>query len=252
MNIAVILAGGTGKRMGAPVPKQFLKIYGKEVIAYTLEAFQSHPEIDAIEIVSVEDYIENVWQICEKYGFSKVKWVCKGGDTCQQSICNGILNLDGICSDNDVLLYHMSVSPLIDHKVISSALETCRKYGNAFSADPCIFNMCEKQDGIGTTKMVLKEDLIALNMPWTSTYKELKEAYEIAYRDNIFTDGASYMTNLFIGLGKKLYYSAGSARNRVKLTTKDDYDILTGYIMLDKAREEGRADEINENFETKN
>ena len=251
MNIAVILAGGSGKRMGAPVPKQFLTIYGKPVIAYTLEVFEKHPEIDAIEVVSVADYVDEVWSIGKKYGIGKLRWVTLGGDTCQASTRNGIFALDGVCKDGDTLLYHMSVSPLIDELVITSALETCRKYGNAFSADPCIFNMCRKCDGISTDEMVLKEDLIALNMPWTCTFGELKEAYTIAYEKGIFTDGASYMTNLFIGLGKRLYYSAGSPKNRMKLTTKDDYDLLTGYIMLEKAREEGIANSINEDFEAR-
>ncbi len=251
MNIAVILAGGSGKRMGAPVPKQFLTIYGKPVIAYTLEVFEKHPEIDAIEVVSVADYIDEVWNIGKKYGISKLKWVTPGGDTCQASTRNGIFALEGICRDEDMLLYHMSVSPLVDEKVISSALATCRKYGNAFSADPCIFNMCRKCDGTSTDEMLLKEDLIALNMPWTCTFKELREAYHWAYEKDVYTDGASYMTNLFIGLGKRLYYSAGSQKNRMKLTTKDDYDLLTGYIMLEKAREAGTAGSINEDFEAR-
>lgn len=251
MNIAVILAGGSGKRMGAPVPKQFLTIYGKPVIAYTLEVFEKHPEIDAIEVVSVADYIDEVWQIGEKYGISKLRWVTKGGDTCQSSTKNGIFALEGVCKDDDILLYHMSVSPLIDAPIISSALETCKKYGNAFSADPCIFNMCRKCDGFSTDEMVLKEDLISLNMPWTCTFGELKEAYSFAYEHGVFTDDASYMTNLFIGLGKRLYYSAGSQKNRMKLTTKDDYDLLTGFYMLEKARQEGTADSLNDNFEAR-
>ncbi|MBQ7145894.1 MAG: 2-C-methyl-D-erythritol 4-phosphate cytidylyltransferase [Lachnospiraceae bacterium] len=251
MNVAVILAGGSGKRMGAPVPKQFLKIYGKPVIAYTLEVFEKHPDIDAIEVVSVKDYIEDVWEIGRAYGISKLRFVTEGGDTCQASTRNGIFALDGFCHEDDILMVHMSVSPLVDGPVISSALETCQKYGNAFSADPCIFNMCKKCDGVSTDEMVLKEDLVALNMPWTATFGELKRAYETAYERNICTDEASYMTNLFIALGKRLYYSKGSQKNRTKLTTKDDYDLLTGYLMLEKARAEGTADEINEDFEAK-
>ena len=95
MNIAVVLAGGTGTRVGANIPKQFIEVMGKPILAYTLGNFQSDSEIDAIEVVCHKDWVEEVKSICSKYGVSKLQWLTTGGDTFQESTMNGIFNLKG-------------------------------------------------------------------------------------------------------------------------------------------------------------
>jgi len=134
VNIAVILAGGIGKRMGSDIPKQFIKINSKPVVVYTLEKFQRHPEIDAIEVVSVESYINEVWSYFQEYNITKLKWVVKGGKNFQESAKNGVFNLKKSCCEDDIIMFHMSVSPLIDNEIISDSINTCKKYGNAIAA----------------------------------------------------------------------------------------------------------------------
>ena len=104
MNIGVILAGGTGTRVGAGVPKQFIKVQGKPILAYTLEIFQNDDNIDAIEVVCHKDWVDEVEDICHKYRIDKKKWTCTGGTTFQESTMNGIFNLKGKISKDDIVV----------------------------------------------------------------------------------------------------------------------------------------------------
>ena len=103
MNIPIILAGGVGSRVGADRPKQFIDIYGKPVLVYTIEAFQNHPEIDAIEVVCIKSHIDYLKELVEKYNLTKVKWICEGGKDFQHSVINGVNNLKGEISDDDMV-----------------------------------------------------------------------------------------------------------------------------------------------------
>ena len=85
MNIAIILAGGTGTRVGAGIPKQFIQVQNKPILAYTLEIFQENPLIDAIEIVCHKDWLDDVEEICIQYGTTRKRWICTGGATFQES-----------------------------------------------------------------------------------------------------------------------------------------------------------------------
>ena len=95
MNIAIILAGGSGSRVGADIPKQFIKVMGKPILAYTLEKFQNNPNIDAIEVVCHKDWLDEVERINEEYSITKTKWITTGGATFQESTMKGIFNLKG-------------------------------------------------------------------------------------------------------------------------------------------------------------
>lgn len=234
MNIAVILAGGVGKRMGADIPKQFIEVRGKPVIVYVLEKFEMHPEIDAIEVVCVEQYIDDVWSYSRKYNIRKLKWVVAGGNTCQESIRNGVFFLEDKCKDDDILIIHMSVSPLIDNEIITDSLAVCQRYGNAVSADPSIFNLCKIKDGISSNEYIYKSDYVTLNMPWTFKYGKVLWAYKKAYSENIGTDANSYLVTLMIDLGESLYFSKGSQKNKLKLTTFDDVNMFEGYLLLEE------------------
>ena len=101
-NIAIILAGGVGSRVGADIPKQFIEILGKPIISYTIEAFQNNENIDGIEVVCHKDYIDYLKKIVIEYGFDKVKWITPGGNDFQHSVMNGIGNLNDKIIDDDI------------------------------------------------------------------------------------------------------------------------------------------------------
>lgn len=133
MNIAVIFAGGIGRRMNTKaLPKQFLKLYGKEIIVYTLEHFQKHKDIDAIVVACVEDWIPFLEELLEKYQLTKVVKVVPGGETGQDSIYAGIEAAHQITSDEkSVVLIHDGVRPLIEAKTITDCLECVKENGTA-------------------------------------------------------------------------------------------------------------------------
>lgn len=135
-NIAIIIAGGVGKRMGQKIPKQFININDKPVLVYTLESFQRHPQIDAIELVCLDGWQNVAEAYAKQYGITKLKWIVTGGETGQESIRNGVFNLEGKAAKDDIILVHDGVRPLIDNEVISDVIVKCQQYGNAVTSMP--------------------------------------------------------------------------------------------------------------------
>ena len=114
MNIAVIIAGGSGHRMGQDIPKQFINVYDKPVIVYTLESFQRHPMIDAIEVVCIDGWHDILWAYAKQFNIDKLKWIVSGGGSAQESIRNGVDNLADKCDENDNIIIHDGIRPLVD------------------------------------------------------------------------------------------------------------------------------------------
>ena len=128
MNIAIITAGGIGTRMRHNIPKQFMEIYGKPLIVYTLEKFQNHRLIDLICVVCIENYQNIMKNYIEQYNLTKVKVITLGGETNQESIKNGVKALKNICTDNDIIIVHDGNRPLIREKIITETIEATKKY----------------------------------------------------------------------------------------------------------------------------
>ena len=122
MNTAVIIAGGSGHRMGQDIPKQFINVYDKPILIYTLEAFQKHPKIDAIEVVCIDGWHDMVWAYAKQFHIDKLKWIVSGGKTGQESIRNGVYNLEGKCSEEDIVVIHDGIRPLVDETGLSRGL----------------------------------------------------------------------------------------------------------------------------------
>ena len=159
MNIAVILAGGVGSRVGAGMPKQFVKILGKPVIVYTIEAFQKHEDIDAIEVVCVKSHIDYMKELVDTYGLSKVKWITEGGADFQGSVLNGINNLQDKCSEDDIVLVHFGASPFVEGDIIADAVRVCKIKGNAISTTPFYLLSGVKDDDEKTTKWIDRDTI---------------------------------------------------------------------------------------------
>ena len=114
-NVAVIFAGGTGQRMNTRTrPKQFLELHGKPIIVYTLEVFDQHKEIDGIVLVMLESWIGYTEELVRKYGLKKVRKIVPGGASGQESIYNGLKGAAEFYGDEDIVLIHDGVRPLID------------------------------------------------------------------------------------------------------------------------------------------
>lgn len=139
MNIALIFAGGIGKRMNNNgTPKQFLKLYGKEIIIYTLEVFEKNENIDGIIISCLEEKIIDLKDLVKKYDLKKVKSIISGGKTGQESIYKGLCEAEKYYSKDDIVLIHDGVRPLINEKTIEDNILSVKKYGNAITTVPAI------------------------------------------------------------------------------------------------------------------
>lgn len=233
MNIALIIAGGSGSRMGQDIPKQFINVYDKPVIVYTLESFQKHPEIDAIEVVCIDGWHDVLRAYAKQFGIEKLKWVVSNGNTAQESIRNGLLGLKGQCKEADIIIIHDGIRPMVDEFVLSDIIIKCKKYGNAVTALPYNEQIFVADDEVSTTKYIPRESLRRVSTPQGYTYGKLTWAYEKAFAEQIGIQGGTYANTLMVELGERLYFAAGSEKN-IKLTTKDDLELFKAYMKMER------------------
>ena len=233
MNIGLIIAGGSGKRMGQDIPKQFINVYDKPVIIYTLESFQKHPKIDAIEVVCIDGWHDVLKAYAKQFNITKLKWIVSGGETGQESIKNGVFNLEKTWNDDDIIVIHDGVRPLVDESILSDVIIKCEQYGNAVSAMPYNEQIFIKEDDISTKKYIPRETLMRVVTPQAYKYKKLDDSYHKAFDEEIGIYGSSYTNTMMAELGEKLYFAAGSDKN-IKLTTTDNLEMFKAYLRQDK------------------
>lgn len=233
MITAVIIAGGSGRRMGQDIPKQFINVYDKPILIYTLEGFQNHPDIDAIEVVCLEGWQDLVWAYAKQFNIDKLKWVTPGGSTGQESIRNGVYNLEGKCAKDDIIIIHDGIRPLVDSFVLSDVIAVCRKHGNAVTAMPYNEQIFVADDDSSTTRYIPRETIRRVSTPQAYIFDELDAAYHTAFEKKIGIFESAYTNTMMVDLGKRLYFAAGSDKN-IKLTTKDDLELFKAYLHSDK------------------
>lgn len=233
MNVAVIIAGGIGHRMGLGIPKQFINVYDKPVLIYTLEGFQRHPQIDAIEVVCLDGWHDVLRAFAKQAGITKLKWIVSGGKTGQESIRNGVFHLDSVCSEDDIVVIHDGIRPMVDQSVLSDVLVKCRQYGNAVSSLPYNEQIFVVDDDISSIQYIPRETLRRVSTPQAYRYGKLKWAYRTAFEKGIGIHGSSYTNTMMVELGERIYFAAGSDRN-IKLTTKEDLELFKAYLDFNK------------------
>lgn len=233
MNIALIIAGGKGHRMHQEIPKQFLNVNDKPIIIYTLECFQKHPEIDAIEVVCLDGWHDILWAYAKQFGIDKLKWVIPGGDTAQESIRNGVFNLREECGSEDVLIIHDGIRPLVEDFVLTDVLVQCKKHGNAVTSMPYNEQIFVTGDGATTTQYIPRDTLRRVSTPQAYKFSKLLWAYEKAFSEGVGIQASTYANTLMVELGERLHFAAGSDKN-IKLTTKDDLELFKAYMKMEK------------------
>ena len=233
MNIAVIIAGGSGGRMGQDIPKQFINIYDKPVLIYTLESFQRHPQIDAIELVCIDGWHDVVRAYAKQFGIDKLKWIVSGGNTSQESIRNGVYNLEGKVAAEDIIIIHDGIRPLVDETVLTDVIQKAGQYGNAVSSLPYNEQIFVMDDEISSIRYIPRDTLRRVSTPQAYRFDLLDSGYHEAYEKEIGIYGASYTNTMMTELGVRLYFAAGSDKN-IKLTTKDDLELFKAYLKMEK------------------
>lgn len=244
MNIALILAGGVGNRLGAKIPKQFIEVLGKPVLAYTIEAFEKHPEIDAVLVACVKPYLDYVWELKEKYEFHKLKWVVEGGDSFQGSVLNGVRYLDDKIDKEDIVLVHFGASPFISEDIITDCIRVCEEKGNAISTiDFYLLSGYKKTTASvinpnNCSEQYIDRDTIAvMSTPHGFKYGLIADMYKEAIETGLIDTVEPHTTTLMYAMGKTIYFSRGSQIN-IKITKKEDLDLFEGYVLMKQKRGE--------------
>ena len=221
--------------MGQDIPKQFINVFDKPVLIYTLEGFQKHPQIDAIEVVCIDGWHDILWAYAKQFNITKLKWVISGGNSGQESIRNGVYNLEDKCSSEDTIIIHDGIRPLVEPSVLSDVIAKCKLYGNAVTSMPYneqIF-VIDEEDETTTSKFIPRETLRRVSTPQAYNFKLLDEKYHEAFEKEIGIHGSHYTNTMMVELGVKLHFAAGSDKN-IKLTTKDDLEMFKAYLKSDK------------------
>lgn len=228
MNIAIILAGGYGRRMAREIPKQFIVVAGKPILAYTIDKFETHPSIDQIVVVCVNGWEDYTRGMVIEFHFSKVKAVVSGGETALSSIKKGMCALP--CQDEDILIIHDGVRPLVDAQSIDAVIEDCKQYGGAISSVPLIEHIVYEGDSRTDLKYIPREKAFRTVTPQAYRYRQVIDAYKTSEKTGIGKD-SSFIGTLMMDLGIPVCLSKGSGRN-IKIT--DPIDLVYFQSTLEK------------------
>ena len=231
MNIALTTAGGNGTRMHQDIPKQFLNVNNKPIIVYTMEAFQNHPDIDAIEVVCLDGWHQILEAYAKQFNITKLVGIVSGGKNGQESIKNGLNEINKKYSKDDIVIVHDGNRPLVSEEIISDSIAKCLMYGSGIAAIPCVEAMLETDDRISSNKQISRDNLMRTQTPHAFKLEKLLWAHEEAEKMGIKNSVAS--CTLMLELGEKIYFSAGSEKN-IKLTTPVDIEIFKALLNTQK------------------
>ena len=234
MNIALIVAAGSGSRMGnADKPKQFLPIYGKPLMIHTIEAFEVHDEIDAIVVVTTEAYIDQVKVWCKQYDLGKIKAVVAGGDSRQISVHNGLQAVKAISKDpsNDIVLIHDAARPLISQRIITDNIRVCEKYDALDTVIKASDTIVRSVNEETISDIPARNELYQGQTPQSFKLSLILDAHEYVktHEVNNVTDDCK----LVLSLGKEVRLVEGSKQN-FKITTFDDLMMLKALLKIGK------------------
>ena len=227
MNIALILAAGSGTRMGMDTPKQFVLVKDKPLLYYSVNMFETYPEVEAIVLVTNKESVSLVEEIVNEYSFKKIKGIVVGGETRQDSVYNGLLKIKEFASNDDIVLIHDSARPLVNHRIIYDNIKACLEYGAVDTVIQASDTIVKSIDGSGVDELPLRKELYQAQTPQTFKLGLILEAHEYAKEHHIpdVTDDVK----LVLSLGKEIHIVEGSKLN-FKVTTPEDLDLLEALL----------------------
>ena len=233
MNIALLIAGGSGNRMGQDIPKQFMHVDDRPIIIHTMLCFQRHPDIDAIAVVCLKGWETVLQSYANQFNITKFKWTFPGGECGQESIHNGIVGLhEAGCADTDMVMIHDSVRPLLEQEVISNNIATYKAKGNAITGIVCREAILESGDGLSSHSSIPRDNLIRTQTPQSFSLGDMLRLHEEAQRRGVKNSVATCTLAVELNF-TELYLSPGSEKN-IKVTTTEDMEILKALMHTKK------------------
>jgi 2-C-methyl-D-erythritol 4-phosphate cytidylyltransferase len=228
VNVALVIAGGSGKRMGQDVPKQFLNVEDKPIIVYTLEAFEHHPLIDEIVVVCIPGWEKVLEAYARQFGISKLSGVVEGGSNGQGSIRNGVRFLEHSHEKDDIVLVHDAIRPLVSAEIISDCVRVAESEGSAVSVIPSAEALLSSPDAHSSESLVDRSTTWRTQTPQGFPLGTLSQMHNEAEEREI-TDSVASCT-LAVELGIEVHFCLGSEKN-IKLTTVEDIDIFRALLV---------------------
>lgn len=223
MVTALIFAGGTGQRMNSrSKPKQFLELHGKSVILYTLEHFEEHQEVDNIIVVCVEDWIPNLEKMITLYGLKKIIKIVSGGDGGDKSIYNGLKALQDTCNDDDIVMIHDGVRPLIDSDLISANIEATKQHDAIITVAPATESVVKINENNEISEVPDRNEIFMAKAPQTFKYKLIYDLYTKAENDGFRAIDSSSLCKRY----NQKMHTVISNSNNIKITVPSDYYIF--------------------------
>ena len=223
-----------GNRMGQDIPKQFMHVDGAPIIIWTLKAFEQHPDIGAIAVVCLKGWETVLQSYANQFCIQKLKWIFPGGDTGFESIHNGIYGLkEAGCSDEDLVLIHDGVRPLLSQEIISSNIATCKAYGYAVTGIQCREAILESHNGFTTKTSIPRDTLIRTQTPQTFRLGNIIKAHEHAKVKGITNTVSSCTLIAELEEDIEMHIVPGSEKN-IKITTVEDLEMIKALMHTSK------------------
>lgn len=227
MNIGLIIAGGVGARMNNTTPKQFIAVKGKPIIIYTLEAFQRNSLIDFIAVVCLKGWEDILRKYARQYQITKLKWITQGGDTGMESLRKGMQLLQKNCDEEDIIVIHDAVRPLISDDIINANIAGVVEFGTAITSIPSTEALLYSEDKETSEKVVDRNRIWRTQTPQSLRLNKFVWAHEEAIRRGI-TDTVATCT-LLVELGETVHFVLGQGTN-FKITTAEDIGLLEAFL----------------------
>jgi 2-C-methyl-D-erythritol 4-phosphate cytidylyltransferase len=221
--------------MQQDVPKQFIHVNDKPVLIYTMESFQKHPLVDSVLCVCLDGWHDVLRAYAKQFGITKLSHVVVGGATGMESIRNGVFSLEGICKDDDIVIIHDGIRPLVDEYVISDVIRVCQQHGNAVTSLPYNDQIFLADNADSSVAYLNRDTVRRVMTPQAYRFGKLDWAYHKAFDEGIGIHGSVYANTLMVDLGERLWFAAGSEKN-IKLTIKEDFDRFRCYLNLEPVR----------------
>ncbi|MBE6140833.1 MAG: 2-C-methyl-D-erythritol 4-phosphate cytidylyltransferase [Firmicutes bacterium] len=229
-NIAAIFAGGCGVRMGLKeLPKQFLEIEGKPIIIRTLEYFENHDEIDEIYIACIENWIDYLKELIEKFDITKVKKIIPGGKSAMDTQYVLLNEIKKHVEDDSIVLLHDGVRPFITSEVITNNIRCATLNGNAVTSISCNETILVSSDGKKVTSVPIRRETFTGQAPQTFILKDILDAHNTVRKDNPDYNDIVDSCSLYIYLNKDINLVEGN-RGNIKVTNPVDVYLLKGLM----------------------
>lgn len=228
--VAIVFAGGVGSRMGGNLPKQFMEVLGKPVLAWTLEVFERHPRVDSIVLVANGAHLDDTKSLCERYGITKVVTVVEGGVSAQESIYNGLCAVSDMgAGPDEVVLLNDGVRPYVDAAVIDAVIDSVNVYGNGVTFTPCYETIVLSRDGAKISAIPTRKESYTAQAPQGFKLGELLEAHRKVRSLQEGYEGLVDQATLYWKLGLSIHLVPGN-RGNIKITTPEDICMLEALI----------------------